>query len=474
MDLHGVEGRRVQRADRCRGAVPEGRITPPPVEDAVAPAEVGVGAVAGVLVPAGDGRRQRLGGNANGVGEPGDGRRLGDPGGRGRGRAVPGETVTGEVVVVENHPGGVVDVLEGGDVEYVEGRSERVVVRGLVGEASSAAVDHDAVRSGPLAVDLPGHDAGHRMHDVDRRHPPGFPHVVQVRADAHGHPQAVTGVGRDGHGAVQRAADERAHQSRIMLEAAGGQDDPAPRTDFEGAGGRLEPDTDHLACLDDQRLRPGLGPRLDAAVQAAAQKGADQPLAGAALVVDPPAGHLLRRNTARCATAQRGLAHHDVAAQLITHAHPVSPRAELIEGKQRALHRASAPGLRAGMLRVVVGEVLDDPECGRRLRLQPRDHLRSGIDIGRCKCGIDQPVRERLQVSQSVLAAVGQAEFGHVGVAGYPDHPPGPGRCAADLRGLFEQAHACPTVMRGERGGQSGGTRTEHDDVEDLHAPALS
>ena len=90
----------------------------------------------------------------------------------------------------------MVDVVEGAHVDHVERSAECVVVGRLVGEPLAQLVDHDAVRPGALAVDLPGRypvanwDVDVGTHQASRM-------LAELRADAHSHLQTVAGIGRD-------------------------------------------------------------------------------------------------------------------------------------------------------------------------------------------------------------------------------------------------------------------------------------
>ena len=203
------------------------RVTPPAIVDALAAVEVGVLALGGLLVPP----RHRL------LQERRPGHRWPWPArarsgasviqsGAGRSALEARQAVASQVVPIEDHPRGMVDVLEAAHVDDVEGGAEGVVVRRLVGEPAAPAVDHDAVRTGALAVDLPGgHLAAHG--DVDYRHPPRLAHVAESGAYPHRHLEAVSGIGRDRRGANQRAAAERPHELGVPLETAGRDDDAA-------------------------------------------------------------------------------------------------------------------------------------------------------------------------------------------------------------------------------------------------------
>ena len=292
------------------------------------------------------------------------------------------QAVAGQVVPIEDHPRGMVDVLEAAHVDDVEGGAQGVVVRRLVGEPAAPAVDHDAVRAGALAVDLPGgHLAAHR--DVDNGHPPRLAHVAQSRPHPHRHLQAVSGVGRDRRGAHQRAAAERPHQLGIPLETAGRDDHAASGSHLDRnprAAGGLEPDPGDPPPVPQQLDRAHAGTRLDAAVQAGLEQRADQPLPGPPLVADLAPLKLRGIDALRGAAAQARLAHHDVAGKLRPHRDPLAPAAELDEREQGALQRPAPARLGARVLGLVVGEVLDDLEPDRRVLLQPGHHLGAGVD----------------------------------------------------------------------------------------------
>ena len=206
--------------------------------------------------------------------------------------------------------------------------------------------------------------------------------LPRAGADAHRHLQPVAGVGRHRRRAHERAADEASAPGRGPTRTRRW---PGPRRGSRrpatGAVGRLEP-------------HPG-----DAAVRRLISSTARMPVCGSmprsrqALSSGPtspcPAprsSRILRRSSSaggdalRGAAAQARLAHRDVARQLRADRHPVLPLAELGEREQRALERAAAAGLRAGVLGVVVGEVLDDLEPDGRVRLEPRHDLGPGVD----------------------------------------------------------------------------------------------
>ncbi len=63
-------------------------------------------------------------------------------------------------------------------------------------------------------------------------------------------------------------------------------------------------------------------------------------------------------------------------------------------------------GFAAWMLSVIVGELRHGPKHDRGMIFQETDHLWSGVDERLCKLGLDQAVRQRLQIGQSFVAAV--------------------------------------------------------------------
>ena len=158
VDAGGVERRRVERAEGGLRPVAQLRVAPPAVVLALAATEVGVLAVGGLLVeparpsprmPRPARRSSRASSAIVGASIEPVRRRPSSP-------LNPARPYRGQVVAVEDQPGWVIDVVVGGHVDRVEGRAERVVVRRLVGEAPAQLVDHDRVRAGALAVDLPG------------------------------------------------------------------------------------------------------------------------------------------------------------------------------------------------------------------------------------------------------------------------------------------------------------------------------
>ena len=476
VDLDRVEGRRVQRAEGGLRTRALRRITPPAVVDALAAVEVGILAPGGLLVPPRHRLLEGLGRDIDGLGQRGQVGRLRHPVRRCRFALEAREAVAGQVVPIEDHPRGVVDVLEAAHVDDVEGGPQGVVVRRLVGEPAAPAVHHDAVRTGALAVDLPGgHLAAHR--DVDNGHPPRLAHVAESRAHAHRHLQAVSGVGRDGRGAHQRAAAERPHELGVPLEAAGRDDHAASGTHLDRnprAAGRLEPDARDPASVPQQLDRAHAGTRLDTAVQAGLEQRADQSLPGPPLVADLAPLKLRGIDALRGAAAQGCLAHRDVAGKLRPHRDPLAPAAELDEREQGALQRPAPSWLGAGVLGLVVGKVLDDLEPDRRVLLQPGHRFGAGVDERRGQVHVDEAIGQGFEVGQRLLPAVVDTELGHVRVHRNPHHAAGPGARAADRIGLLEQPHAGALG-----GGPDGGTEgrragSQDDDIERFHRGSLA
>ena len=127
----------------------------------------------------------------------------------------------------------------------------------------------------------------------------------------------------------ERASQEGAGKFGIPLKAAGRQDHAAPRHQPVSLTRQGVLDTDHRAVLDQQPSHGRIQHRLNTAIQAACQQGADQRLAEAAQVVLDTRLKRLHRRHCRCA-AQRRLAQH----QALDHSgreYPIAPSAELVE-----------------------------------------------------------------------------------------------------------------------------------------------
>ena len=122
------------------------------------------------------------------------------------------------------------------------------------------------------------------------------------------------------------------------------------------------------------------------------------------------------------AAAQCRVTEHQVRVAVAGH-HPVGPAAQSPEREQLRFQRPSAAGLAAGSFRVIVRVAGDDlhPQPGRRL--QPAEHARSVVDEGFGESRADVPERQRRQVPQRVVPAVGDPAGGHLGAAG-TQHPP--------------------------------------------------
>ena len=210
--------------------------------------------------------------------------------------------------------------------------------------------------------------------------------------------------------------------------------------------------------------------RLDAAVQQALQQPADQRLAHATLVTDPPSGHLLGGHALGGGVAERGLRqrHVDpggVGAELAADGHPLGPLPQLLEREEGRLQRPAAAGLPARLLGLVVGEPRDQLEDHRAVGLQVGDHLRAGVHERRREVRIDHPVGQRLDVGQGLLTGVGQARLGRPRVDGDPQGPARPGAGAADHVGLLQHQDLGPLDAGRQRGREAGGAGAEDDDV---------
>ena len=187
-------------------------------------------------------------------------------------------------MLVEDQPRRVVDVGKPRHIDDVERVAERVVVGGLVGEPHAVIVDHDRVRPGPFGVDLPRHPAPPVDIHVDGRHPPGFPHVGQVRADAHHHPEPIASVRGHADRARQRPAQERPDEPLIVFEPARRQHDTAAGARLERPVRPFDFSAGHPAAVGQQSHPAAPGLRDHAAVQTALEQAPDERLAGAVFV----------------------------------------------------------------------------------------------------------------------------------------------------------------------------------------------
>ena len=363
-----------------------------------------------------------------------------------------GEAVLVEPLLVEDQPARQVAVDAHDRVLLVERRAERVVVRGLVGEALGRAIDHDRAGQRPLVGEellAGGDDVGRQL---DHRHPPCLAHVPEHRADSHGHLQAVALIRLDRDRVRARPAQERPLEVVVALEAAG-RDHHVRRVDLLTSLGGLEHDARDLPVLHDQLDAAVLGLRLDAAVETGLEQPAAEREAHAALVVLGAALHLLSVERLRDRLAERGLADRQVVARVVRRdVDLVSPLAELAVRVDRRLQRPAALGKPALLLRVVVREVGNGTELDRRALVEPAHHLGADVEVGLGHLVGDRVVRQRLEVFRGLLARV--ALLGRlVLVERDPDHPPGVDRRSADRGALLEQADVGAEFRRGDRRG---------------------
>ena len=113
IDLYRVERRGVERAEGRLRPVAEAGVAPPAVVRAPTAAEVGIRPSRGRSFHRSTVASRRRSGTSICRGELGDRRRLDDPSGVGRRAGLEaGEAVPRQVVPVEDHPGGMIDVLE--------------------------------------------------------------------------------------------------------------------------------------------------------------------------------------------------------------------------------------------------------------------------------------------------------------------------------------------------------------------------
>ena len=197
-------------------------------------------------------------------------------------------------MVVEDQPRRVVDVGEPRHVDDVERVAERVVVGGLVGEPHAVIVDHDRVRASPFGVDLPRHPAPPVDMHVDGRYPPGFPHVGQVCADAHRHPEPIASIGGHTDRARQRPAQECSDEPLVVFEPAGREHDTAAGARLERPVRPFDENAGHPAVVDQQPYPATAELRMHTAVETALEQAPDQRLASPALVAALAPVQLLR------------------------------------------------------------------------------------------------------------------------------------------------------------------------------------
>ena len=337
-----------------------------------------------------------------------------------------------------------------------------------------ALVDHDRVGQRALAVDEDaaqgvGLDGDHADGD-----PPRLTHVGEHRPRPHGHEQTVAGRRLDRDRVAHRSPQERAPELLVPLETTGGEHDALRCIHIDRAIGSVDDDTDDYVVLDDQLAAGARRPGLDAPGQAGVQEAPGQCLPAAPLVAELPPLVLFRRRRLGHRLAQRRLAHGDVGVgEVGGRRHAVGPIAELVEREDRALERPPSLGAAARELRVVVGHAGDGVELDGRLRLEQLDHLRPGVDVGLDEPGLEHVARQRHDVGDRLVPAVGHTDVGHVRVVRDPHLAAGPRGGAPDLVGLLEHGDAGPTFVGGHRRCEPGRSCAQHHDVEALHASNL-
>lgn len=255
--------------------------------------------------------------------------------------------------------------------------------------------------------------------------------------------------------------DQVPDQFAVVLEAAGGDDDPPAGADLVRPRVRREPDAGDAAAVDQQVDGPHSGTGGDAPVQTALEQGGDQapsqPLQGR---LGPPAQELGGDDPGSAAAG-------DLAEAQAPHGadHPFPPGAQPPGVEQRGLQGAAASGQAAGVLGVVVGVAGDQFEAERRLALQPVQGGGDVVDERLDQLRAHAAVGQRVQVGQRLFPAVVDTGLGGVAVAGEPDDAAGERRRAADPVGLLEQPHRGAVARRCQRGGQAGGAGAEHHHV---------
>jgi hypothetical protein len=166
-------------------------------------------------------------------------------------------------------------------------------------------------------------------------------------------------VFRRRRGGGHRPAQKRAHELRVPLKAAGGQDDTRASADRPALPVDLHLDAGHPSTAEDQLVSTHAGLGVDAMVQASAQQCTDQCQTAGADVARLPFAQDLVGDRAGAA-AVRLLAQPQPADRHLG-GDPIAPRSELEEGEQFGLQRASAARQAARVLGVVVGIALEQP-----------------------------------------------------------------------------------------------------------------
>ena len=306
--------------------------------------------------------------------------------------------------VIEDQPRRQVRVRERHGIQLVEGSAESVVVRRLVRESSTRAVDHDRAGQGALAVHevrallAEGGVAG----DPDRRHPPGLAHVAELGPHAHGHPQSVTCVRRHGGGGGHGSAQEGGNEIGIPLESAGREDHAPTGADHLLASVDQQPDSGHASVFYDEVGGLGIHDRLDAEVEQGLDDRSDEGVAAAAQVgVDAPLQLFIRQLAG--ASTESGVGDLQVRAALAPR-HFVLPCAQTLVAEQSRVERAPAVRLPARVLRVVVRVAGQEGEARLRGALEPDDGLARVIHEGLGHGRVHAVEGQRGEVGEGLLA----------------------------------------------------------------------
>ncbi len=213
--------------------------------------------------------------------------------------------------------------------------------------------------------------------------------------------------------------------------------------------------------VTDQFDRAGLGDRLDVAIEQAAQQTGDQRGTGDAEVgvgivvdgVNPGASFGIDA---------------DIAEIRWEGGDPVFPGAELAPIHRARAQRPPAARPPAGQLGLVIGKALGDGEAQLAVFLDEIEHCRAGPHEGVHQIGVHVAQRLGLQI----VDGVGDRQWpvGAAVVGRYPHDAAGDRGGAAHRGRLLVDRDRGAVDRRGQRGGESGATAAQDDDV-DLGVP---
>ena len=215
-DAEAVDGGLIERG---QSGVRGGGVADPEVVRQRAPTESRVLAPSGAVVEGGHRGPQLSEGHAQETGQTLDVPGAVEP----RGIGVTGTDGAHRIAAAK---GGVEDEPDGpGDGGH--GPPDIAVVLGLVDETPSRPVDHEGARLGPLRMKGPevGGAVEFLTGNGHRRHPPAFVHVPEGGAGGPSQTEAGAGTGGRPHSGQRDPGEVGGHQTGVVLEAAGGQND---------------------------------------------------------------------------------------------------------------------------------------------------------------------------------------------------------------------------------------------------------